>query len=113
MTPALHAASCPVTVAGLVAQACSNRHRHQTAGPWESSEAGSSRRPSRAANRRGLALIFSVLGICLAPASRVNEEKSAARRGSQPARSRSIWRRARHRPGRGFTAASVGVCHAA
>jgi hypothetical protein len=32
MTPALHAASCPVTVAGLATRACSNRHRHQAAG---------------------------------------------------------------------------------
>jgi hypothetical protein len=75
MTPALHGASCPVTVAGLATRACGNRHSHQAAGPWESSEAGCSRRPSRAANRNGLALIFSVLGIFLSLASRVNEKK--------------------------------------
>jgi hypothetical protein len=57
--------------------------------PWESSEAGRSRRPGRAINRSGLVLIFSALGIFPPLASCVKREEklSKARIGvSQPPR---------------------------
>ena len=59
-------------------------------------------RLSRVSNRSGLVLTFSTLGIFWLWACWVNEKKSASSPGLESARSRSIWRRARHRPARRF-----------